>query len=271
MKRVDQAPVAWESLPEQVDARVGFRYRTLAAGPGAGDLRAHRSVTSLLQWSDGMGRPWGRADELEMHPLHEEIFVLTGTLLFDDWYRLDAPVYLNHPPFWAHPTNFRAEGELTMLVRDHFDPVVQLTPIPTDYRGQDFFVPGRPTRARAGVQRLELDELPLSRIHDASGRDTGIAVRRVWEDLDDDWVTWLMDVPAGWSLPGPGVSLPGGDELFIVVGDLSFDYRGVPSRLTRYGFAADCTSFPLGRNWRSEGGCRFVRWTRGADWTLATT
>lgn len=265
MHRIDRDPVAWDDLPDKTSPGGGFTFRTLATnGPDAG-MAIPRSTVTVLLWPDGTTAPWGSPNQLEYHTLHEEIFVLQGALCFDHWYRLNAPAYCNHPPFWLHPTNFWAEGDLVMLLRESHDPVVQLQSIPKDWDGTESYARGKPTQAVRGVSRLQLDALPWEPIMTRGGDPTGIEAKRIWDDLDDGWVTWLMRVPPQWSLPERSDSSPGGDEVFVIEGDLRIVHRGKAVVLTSYGFAADTSSFGASAGWASSHGCVFVRWTKQAS------
>ena len=265
MKRINRAPVQAQDIPPQISSRAGFEYRTLASNAATADMRTPRCTTTLMTWPDGMTAPWGSARELEYHTLHEEIFVLAGALCFDHWYRLDAPAYCNHPPFWVHPTNFWAEGELVMLMRASLDPIVQLEAVPPEYVGEDFYAPGKPTYATYGVSHLQLDDLPWRPVLRRDGEATGIMGKRIWADADDHWVTWLMRVPSGWALSAADLRWAGGDEVFVLEGSIQILHQGSAARLERHGFMAETSEFTASAGWSSESGCLFIRWMKNAD------
>src|SRR3954463_12676248 len=71
----------------------------------AASMKIPNSGVSYFHWEPGHSQPHGSPTQLEYHTLHEEIFVLEGSIHFDNWYTMTAPAYMNHPPFWVHPTN----------------------------------------------------------------------------------------------------------------------------------------------------------------------
>jgi hypothetical protein len=150
-------------------------------------------------------------------------------------------------------------------MRESLDPIVQLQTIPPDYTGEDFYAPGKPTHATYGVAHLQLDDLPWRPVRRRNGEATGITGKRIWTDADDHWVTWLMCVPPGWTLPPADLHWPGGDEVFVLEGSLRILYQGSAVQLGVHGFMAETSEFTASAGWSSESGCLFIRWTKNAD------
>lgn len=262
--QVDELPYTEPIVDEVAETERRPLVRRLASS--APTMTEPAGGLSILYWPDGFGVPWGSPQQLEYHILHEEIFVLTGSIRFDGWYRVDARGYLNHPPFWVHPTNFWAEGELTMLMRTHTDPVVQFEQIPAGWDGTEFLATGKPSASR-GVSALQLSDLKWSEVSDRSGRPTGLSARWIWDDDDDRWTSWLMTVPAGWTADASTMASSGGDEFFVLDGALQVS-GPEPVRLDAYGYACqnDGPLFPDASAWTAPTGATFIRWTRGAEW-----
>jgi len=57
-----------------------WRYWPIAEEPGG--IFSRSAGTMLLAWPEGFSRAIGSAGELEWHPHHEEVFILTGTTDF---------------------------------------------------------------------------------------------------------------------------------------------------------------------------------------------
>jgi hypothetical protein len=232
----------------------------------AASMKIPNSYVTYIQWDPGHSQPHGGPTQLEYHTLHEEIFILQGSIHFGVWYSMTAPAYMNHPPFWVHPTDFRAgEDGLVMLMRLTADPIVQFEEIADGWEGVEYYATGKPTRCK-GVTKLQLDDLPWQSVRRIDGSDTDIDGKYVWFDDDDGWLTWLMRVPAGWSGAGEMRSVPGSDEMYVLEGDLTLDRGGGPMRLTGGSYYCDPDTFvDAGSAERSENGCTLIRWTRGAD------
>ena len=240
---------------------------TVTPPGGEGSIKSPKSAISLLFWPAGWTQPWGKPDELEYHTLHEEIFFLSGTMHFDKWYSIRALGYLNHPPFWKHVTNFyvdKDDGLLTMLYRGGQQPIVQLEKIPVNWNGEPYFAPA--TRS-IGTRNLQLDDMSWAPLTTRAGAETGLLSKRIAEDRDDGWTTWLMKAPPGWKARTPMQKAQGGDEIYVIDGDLDL---GNGAKLHKSGYVCNTREIAEGAM-ASTGGVLFVRWTKGADvlWRVA--
>ncbi len=265
MHRYESPPVHLLALERKLSPKGPTWSYPYTPPGGEGDMKNAKSGISLLFWPAGWTQPWGKPNQFEYHTLHEEIFFLSGTMNFGNVYKIAAPGYLNHPPFWKHVTNFFVEkdnGMVTMLMRSGTQPVVQLENFPQDWDGQCGFAPASRS---IGTRNLQLDDLPWLPLRSRGGGETGLEAKRLGEDRDDGWTTWLMRVPAGWQTRGPAVTRPGGDELYVVEGDLVL---GPPTRtaLRKSGYVCRASTIGDGDGYLSSvGGATFVRWTRGAE------
>jgi hypothetical protein len=260
MKRLHTAPINLADLPDLVSPR-GYLFKRVVQGETAEGLKGSRVSMTVISWPDGYCVPHGEAHQFEIHNLAEEIFVLKGGIAFDHWYAMDALAYMNHPPYWVHPTVQRAVGDLVMLLKTSYDATVEFMDIPENWDGVEFFAP--PTRSE-GVTKLQLDDLPWQAVLGPDGSPSGMDAKQIWVDRDDGWVTWLMRVPPGWQGSGPRRELPGGDELFVLEGDFTVAYDGA-QRLTANGYFCEPDRFvDGGAIERSDQGCLAIRWTKGA-------
>jgi hypothetical protein len=265
MIRFDSPPVHLLDLEKKTGQNGKTAYFSYLPPGAEGTMRSPRAGITLLRWSDRATAPWGKPSQFEYHTLHEEIFVLTGALNFNNLYSVNAPGYQNHPPFWVHPTNFWAVGDLTMLMRGDTDPIVQFQDIPQSWNGVEGFAAAKPTRC-TGVSKLQMDDIPWAAIMGRGGDATGLMAKRLWDDRDDGWTTWMMKVKPGWRSSGPAVSVSGGgDEIYVVEGDLSVGWAA-NAALRPSGYLCAAHAFTDGAGAMSSiGGATFVRWTRGAE------
>jgi hypothetical protein len=264
MFRYDAVPVIMNTLEKKKSKRGPSTYWGVIPPGGEGSMTTPKAGIGTLFWPNGCNEAWGKSGQFEYHTLHEEIFVLAGALNFDNQYKISALGYMNHPPFWLHPTNFSAEGDLTMLMRDCHAPIVQFEDIPDNWNRVEYFASGSPTRCH-GVTKLQLDDLPWIDLHTATGLPTGLKAKRIWDDLDDGWITWLMRAPPNWASPGPLNRVSGGDEIYVIDGDLTL---GRPERpvLGASGYVCDAHQLADGAGaLSSRAGATFIRWTRGAQ------
>ncbi len=271
MRRYDQSPIHLLDQPKRLSDRGPTWSHNVTPKGGEGGMKAPKSGISLLMWPAGWTQPWGQSGQFEYHTLHEEIFFLTGTMNFDNHYTVKALGYINHPPFWKHCTNFFVEkndGMVTMLMRSGHQPVVQLNPIPDGWDGRPTFAPA--TRS-IGTRNLQLDDLDYVPLRTQAGEDTGVRAKRVAEDRDDGWTTWVMVVPPGWSAKTAPVTAKGGDEIYLIQGDLTLG-GDAAATLKESGYVCDSAQIREGKGtMSSKGGALFVRWTKGAEgvWRVA--
>ena len=268
MRRYDCAPVMLLEQKREMAKNGGptWHYTVTPTG-GEGSIKTPQSYVSLMFWPAGWTQPWGKPDQFEYHTLHEEIFFLSGTMNFGGYYSIKALGYCNHPPFWLHATNFYVEkndGLLTMLYRGGQQPIVQLQNIPKDWDGRPYFAPA--TRS-IGTRNLQLDDLAWASLKTRENVDTGLLYKRVAEDRDDGWTTWLMKAPPRWTAPKGVRQAPGGDEIYVIEGDLALKGGGL---LRKSGYVCN-TSEIIEGTMASVSGALFVRWTKGADalWNVA--
>lgn len=264
MQRCASKPVNLADVDPRIAPTGGYRYWTLAHNESELSMTVGRRGISIVRWEDGFSNPHGTARQLEYHPLHEEIFVLEGAIRFGDAYSVTAPGYKNHPPFWLHPTVQTAVGQLTLLVRTSIDPAVMFAELPDAWDAIEGFAPGTPTRCE-GVTRLQLDALAWRPVERVDGEPAGFEAKRIYDDADDGWVTWLMRVPAGWRGTGPRREFRGGDELYVLEGDLTLD----AGRLDAETYFCDPDRWVDGGEAESsDAGCLAIRWSRGHDLRL---
>jgi hypothetical protein len=250
-------PLASAALPAQTLR--SFRFAPLAEDPDTGGW------TGLLTASAGHIGGAAHPHELEYHTPQEEIFVLSGSVEFGDFYRVTAPAYLNHPPYWTHPAEqrFDRQRETRMLIRLSKPIDTFYVPIPDSWDGQEFDAGSPPGPRGRAISRLQLDDLlfaPLVR----DGLPTREEAAVLWENPAEGLVTWLWRVPAGWRGSGAGWREPGGyDEVYVLEGDLTTRFDGAPVRLERGWYY--CTPEVIedaGASAFTERGLLAVRWTR---------
>jgi hypothetical protein len=271
MRRYDAPPVHLLEQPRIAMPDQPRHYHTYQAPGGAGSATEPESHISLLSWPSDFRRPWGAEDEFERHQLHEEIFVLTGALVFGPWYRVDALGYFNHPPFWPHVTAHGPDpsaGLVTLLYRGGMPANVQFEKIPADWDGRP--MPTPPTKS-LGTRDLQLDDIAWFALTRRDGLATGLEAKRIAEDRDDGWTTWLMRAPPGWSAAAEPLTAEGGDEIYVIEGDLTLGRRQ-GATLTTSGYVCDSKQIAEGAGTlSSRDGALFVRWTKHAEriWRVA--
>jgi hypothetical protein len=256
---VADAPIA--ELPPTSDMWVpGARRRVLAHDPST-DAITYVSEIPVGYRRDAeaayrQAHPPGR---FEYHHCHEEGFILDGRYDFGGWYDWDALGYLNHPSTWVHPADQCAPEGARLIMKLSGPLDFKYRDIPEDWDGQEFPMDPERAREQRGVSSLALDPDGPSET-DASGRRW----QRIWHDVAGGWTTWLMTVPARWSGRGDGSSGPGGNELFVLTGDLRVRAFGDLVDLRAGDYVCDPERFEDGgAAERSEAGCVAIRWTRG--------
>lgn len=200
------------------------------------------------------GHPPGR---FEYHDCHEEGFILDGRYDFGGWYDWDALSYLNHPPTWVHPADQCVPDGARLLMKLSGPLAFEYTDIPSDWDGTEFAVDPARAAPWPGVTRRELG---------APGRPTADAEwTELWNDPVRGWTTWFGVLAPGWRGSGQGFSRPGGDEVFVLEGDVSLRIGGDLHTLTAGQYACDARRYEDGgEEERSTTGCVLIRWTRDA-------
>jgi hypothetical protein len=251
---------------DRVVARPGSSYVFLTDDP------ATLGWTRLLIAAAGRVGGANHTTEFEFHTPQEEIFVLTGSVAFGDYYRADALAYLNHPPYWNHPAEQRFDPnvETAMLIRLSKPIDTAYVPIPPNWDGREFPAASVDYPRGPGISALQLDGLeyrPVLRNGAPSGEEAAV----LWTNPVDGIVTCLWRWPAGWQGSGEALAVEGGyDELYALSGDLTTTYGGVPARLEATSYYCSPEVFrDGGASARSEGGMLAIRWLRPPEsWTL---
>src|SRR6476659_8777988 len=110
MTRKRRDPIGPDDL-EIAERPDGKKYVLLNEDPETGGWNR------ILLWPGGITNSAAHPADFEYHTPQEEIFFLGGAVDFGDFYRAEAPSYLNHPPYWLHPAEqrFAPGGEAKML------------------------------------------------------------------------------------------------------------------------------------------------------------
>lgn len=227
-----------------------------------------QGTTFLLHLPGGYGRPEeavaARQHEhgrFERHTCHEEIFNLGGSYRFGSYYDFPDMGYLNHPPHWVHPADQSTPTGVLLLIKNSCPVDFAFDPIPPDWNGREGIGDGSgPLDCAAnGVTMLPVNDVPWRNVKTPDGADAGMQAKHLWHDENGGWSTWLMQVPAGWHNPVAGRGGTGGDELFLLSGDLTHPRHG---RLDAQAYYCDPLSAVVGGE-SSVAGCVAIRWTRG--------
>ncbi|MFN8534375.1 MAG: hypothetical protein U0556_12620 [Dehalococcoidia bacterium] len=208
-----------------------------------------------------VGRKNDRDALFEYHTCHEENFLLRGTADFAGWYGWESLGYLMHPPYWWHPAGYRFPSGAEILIK--LDAPVDFTfrEIPSDWDRREWIAPESPHWCKnRAVSNANLESEPWELVLDTNGQPAGFAAKHLWDDVETGWTTWLMRTPAGWR--GSGEIFAGGDELYLLSGDLNLD----GSRLLEGGYYYEPDR--LRDDGASEAGFTAIRWTRGDPWRL---
>lgn len=252
-------PTQLDALPETVAAS-GSRRRVLRMNDEGGR-------TGWSQMPGGWVSPYARPGIFEMHSNDEEVFVLEGEIRFGEHYTVTAGTYINHPPFWVHPSDESNDPvqHTTLLTKTSRTTDFHFEPIPEQWDGQEYF--GGPAwqgprgKGHTALRYLDVPAGPVL----WHGQETGLQARTLWFNPRDGWTTWICEAPAGWEAPGLLESVPGGDELFLLEGDLETRVLDETARLAPGGYyqSGEVFTWPGGVA-RSRGGFRAVRWTKVA-------
>lgn len=258
---VRDAPVA--ELPPTNDMWVeGARRRVLSHDPDTG------AITYVSELPAGYRRPaeiaYRRerpAGRFEYHTCHEEGFILEGRIDFGGWYDWQALAYLNHPSTWVHPADQCAPDGALLIMKLSGPLDFAYVAISEDWDGREYAAdPGR-AGPHHGASSLPVDVR-------ADGREDGSGRRwqRAWTDVASGWTTWVVQAHAGWRGVGDGWSVAGGDELFVLSGDMRTRVRGDLVHLRQGDYVSDPERFEDGGGAEaSEDGFVVIRWTRGVD------
>lgn len=240
----------------------GTTRRILGRDPDTG------GVTALLTFPAG----YDRADErrlaedgtprFEHHSCHEEIVSVAGDYLFGDppHFRFDAPRYLNHPPHWLHPAHQCSPSGITLLVKNSRPVDFLFEPMPTPWDGEERYAPGCDPSPSSPVTVADLSDLP------PEPDEVDLRRRLLWVDQVTGWRTWLVALPAGYRDPRPTDARPGGEEWFVLSGQLSVAGLGGelgdgPDLLGPEGYLCDPTTLRTG--WlASPTGATAIHWEK---------
>jgi hypothetical protein len=257
---VNDAPI--EELPPSSDMWVpGHRRRVLAHDPETGAKTYVSEIPPRYRRDHERAyreqHPPGR---FEHHRIHEEGAILDGRYDFGGWYDFDAMSYLNHPPTWVHPADQCVPQGARLIMKLSGPLAFDYHDIPSDWDGTEFPLDPAAAAPYRGVTATSLQA--------GSGetRSDGSRWQRLWHDPLHGWTTWFVTIPAGWRGSGSGRERPGGDEVFVIGGDVALvvgdevqplvagDYVCDPDVL-RYGGMAES----------SRDGALLLRWTRNAE------
>ncbi len=79
---------------------------------------------------------------------------------------------------------------------------------------------------------IDTDAGAWTPVRTAAGESTGYDSIHVWQDPEDRWSSWLMRVPAAWTGSELPHDSPGGDEVFLISGELTLDRGDGPMTMT---------------------------------------
>jgi hypothetical protein len=222
-------------------------------------------------WTRQTIRPAGRVggvgheQDFEYHSPQEEIFFLRGSVQFGDFYRIDAPGYLSHPPYWLHPSEqrFAPEQDTYMLVRLSMPIDTTYVPIPPDWDGKEYCAQDVDFPRGRGISALQLSDVTYGPVR-MNGKETGEEAGVLFENPADDVITWLWRVSPGWRGDGAPWQLDGAsDEVYVLEGDLTtaHDERQVNLAPGSYYCYSDVL-YDGGGKASSNAGLLAVRWTK---------
>lgn len=201
----------------------------------------------------------GRPGEFESHTCDEEVYMLRGTMNFQDRYTLVAGDYASHPPHWVHPSGQVASTtEPTVFLIRHSGPVdFFYDPIPEPWTGE--FFTDRPFEGpRApGCTQLAVEGATWN------DSDDGRFLLVLRHDPASGLTTWLEAFPPGWTGGAAEEPTPGHDERFVIEGSLTCSWQGAPVTLSAGSYCSDVATFhPLGEGASSPEGALVLRWSR---------
>ena len=259
VERIDVGDAPIVELPATSDMWVpGARRRVLSHDEATGEITYISELPSGYRRQHELNYrqqyPPGR---FEYHDCHEEGFILDGRYSFGGWYDWDALSYLNHPPTWVHPADQCVPDGARLLMKLSGPLAFEYLDIPEHWDGEEFAVD--PSRAApwVGVTRNELGVPDL-------GRDDA-GWTELWRDSVRGWTTWFGVLPPGWRGSGEGYSRPGGDEIFVLTGDVTLRVGGELLSLRAGQYVCDAQHHEDGgREQHSTGGCVLIRWIRSA-------
>lgn len=254
MARLRVDPVQTRDLPRTPTIH-GWSPLRLSSDPASGGgTKLFRIVPGYLGGADHAG-------EFEYHPGQSENILIEGDIDFGGYYRVAAPVYLNHPPFWVHPAEQRFDptGDTLLLLRTASKIETSYVPIPDGWDGREFFA--RETGIPRGVPRISLDAArfePVLRDGWPSGEEAAV----LWIDPASQITAWLLRLPPGWRGDGPPTRSTGSDEMFVLSGDLTTVHDDRPVRLEKGSYYCYPDEVMEGGDQaHSENGFLAIRWT----------
>jgi glyoxylate utilization-related uncharacterized protein len=96
-------------------------------------------------------------------------------------------------------------------------------------------------------------------------REDGSRWQQLWHDPLHGWTTWFVTIPAAWRGSGPGTEETGGDEVFVISGDVSLVVGDAVQPLVAGDYVCDPdVSRHGGTAETSRDGALLLRWTRSA-------
>jgi hypothetical protein len=254
MTRRRRDPTGWDEL-EVVERPDGKKYVRLTEDPDTGGW------TRILLWPGGIVNSADHPADFEYHTPQEEIFFLKGGVAFGDFYRADAPAYLNHPPYWLHPAEqrFAPGADATMLVRLSKPIDTFYVPIPSGWNGREYFDSGR--SGPPAISVLPLDEVVFGPVFQ-DGVPTGEEGGAIWRNDAENITTWLWRVPLGWRSDTPSWRVPGAsDEVYVIRGDLTITHGGRSVTLAEGSYYCYPDVLYGGGPAHSDAGLLAVRWS----------
>jgi hypothetical protein len=194
--------------------------------------------------------------------------LLDGSGDFAGWYDWRAPGFMTHPPYWWHPSGYTFQGAGMTLVKLDKPVDFIFTEIPQGWDGVEWFAPEADHHCKNRViANAHLGDIPWEPATLPDGTPAGFEAKHVWDDLDTGWTTWWMRAPAGWRGKAEWTSLPGGDEIYVLEGDLSLPELG--ATLTAGGYLYDPDQIVVGAEQHSStNGFTAVRYSKGNPWLL---
>lgn len=256
---VNDAPI--EELPPSSDMWVpGHRRRVLAHDIATGaktyvseippDYRRDHECSYRETYPPG---------RFEHHSVHEEGVVLDGHYDFGGWYYANAMSYLNHPPTWVHPADQCVPQGARLIMKLSGPLTFDYADIPADWDGTEFPLDPAAAAPHRGVTATSL------RAGAGGPRKDGSWWQRLWHDPLHGWTTWFVTIPAAWRGSGPGTEEMGGDEVFVINGDVSLVVGDTVQPLAVGDYVCDPDVFRQGGTAEtSREGALLLRWTRSA-------
>jgi hypothetical protein len=245
---VASAPV--HSSPNSSDLRL----IELSRDPDTG------SVTHLLEAAPGWKGATTAPGRIQFHTCDEELFVLEGNILCDEWHVYEQGGYFYRPAWVLHGFGDASPNGVRAIVRlsGPMDRPILYMPEPpgTRWDGRERYHAELPEQFRSPRQILDyVDTNSLA----WDTLNSGARLKRLSHDPTTLATTWLMELPAGWEGFVPR-DLPHANETYIVSGDLTVD--GEPQHFTTGCYYYQPADWRPEHFERSQTGCVALRWTR---------